>query len=129
MSRFRKPRCSANSGRREEEIALYHELLKKLPRESRLWISLGNALNYAGRSKEAVRALRRASQVSPSSGEPYWSLANLKSFRFADRDISAMQRALNRQIPTNDAVFFHFALGKAFEERAKYRQSFEHYLA
>jgi len=116
-------------GRREQEIGLYQELLAERPREPRLWISLGNALNYAGRSKEAVRALRRAAHFSPSSGEPFWSLANLKSFRFEDRDIGAMKRALNREITTDNAVFFHFALGKAFEERAKYPQSFEHYLA
>ena len=116
-------------GRREEEIALYEDLLRQRPREIRLWIGLANALNYLGRPLDAVQALRRAIKVRPSSGEAWWSLANLKSFRFDDRDIAAMQRTLRRSKAAEDRLHLHFALGSAFEGRADYRRSFDHYAA
>jgi tetratricopeptide (TPR) repeat protein len=116
-------------GRSQEEIALYEALLGQRPREVRLWISLANALNYCGRPLEAIDALRRAIKIHPSCGEPWWTLANLKSFRFDARDIAAMQRALRRSGAGEDAVHLHFALGRAFEGCADYRRSFDHYSA
>jgi tetratricopeptide (TPR) repeat protein len=116
-------------GRREEEIALYHELVREQPRNAPLWMTLGNALNYAGRRDEAVRALRKAIKLQPSFGEPWWSLANLKRFRFDDRDVAAMETALRRDLGPADALHFHFALGRAFEDRSRHEQSFAHYAA
>ena len=116
-------------GRRDEEIILYERLTREQPRHAGLWMSLGNALNYAGRKDDAVKALRRSIKLSPAFGEPWWSLANLKSFRFADDDIATMQGALRGDLDGTDALHFHFALGRAFEEREDYRQSFDHYSA
>jgi len=116
-------------GQRHDEIALYEDLLRKQPRRVRLWISLANALNYCGRPAQSVQALRRAIEVRPSAGEPWWRLADLKSFRFDDGDIAKMQRALRRSNTEEDAVHLHFALGSAFENRAKYQRSFDHYAA
>ena len=114
-------------GRRNEEAAMYRELLREQPRNAPLWMSLGNVLNYIGDSGEAVKALRKATRIAPSYGEPWWSLANLKRFRFADRDISTMQAALRGDLQPVDALHFHFALGRAFEDRGDYRRSFDHY--
>jgi tetratricopeptide (TPR) repeat protein len=116
-------------GRRKEEVALYEDLLRQRPRDIRLWIGLANALNYLGRPLEAAQALRQAIKIRPSSGETWWSLANLKSYRFDDRDIAAMQRTLRRSNAAEDALHLHFALGSAFEGRADYRRSFDHYAA
>lgn len=114
-------------GRRDEEIAIYRTLLREQPRNAPLWMSLGNALNYAGETDEAVKALRKATKLAPAYGEPWWSLANLKRFRFDDRDVSAMKKALGGSLDPVDALHFHFALGRAFEERGEYEQSFGHY--
>ena len=116
-------------GRRKEEVAMYRALLREQPRSPLLWMSLGNALNYLGEPDEAVKALRKAIKVAPTYGEPWWSLANLKRFRFGDRDISAMQAALRGDLPPIDALHFHFALGRAFEDRGDYDRSFDHYAA
>lgn len=114
-------------GRRDEEIAIYDELLKQNPKNAGLWMSQGNALNYAGRMDDAVAALRKATKLQPTFGEPWWSLANLKRFRFEDRDVFAMQAALRGELAAVDALHFHFALGRAFEERGDYSRSFDHY--
>ena len=119
----------AQLGRRDEEIAIYRDLLREQPRNAALWMSLGNALNYAGESAEAVEALRTATGLAPAFGEPWWSLANLKRFRFEDGDVAAMEQALRTELPPADALHFHFALGRAFEQRGDPARAFDHYAA
>jgi tetratricopeptide (TPR) repeat protein len=114
-------------GRHEEEIALYRLLVGERPDHAFLWMNLGNALKYAGRSDEAVDALRKAVKLRPTFGEGWWSLANVKTVRFDDRDLASMRKALRGKLSPQDALHFHFALGKALEDRSAYEQSFRHY--
>jgi tetratricopeptide (TPR) repeat protein len=116
-------------GRRDEEIAIYRQLVKQRQRDPHLWMSLGTALNYAGRIDEAVKALRRSIKLAPAFGEPWWSLANLKRFRFDERDVAAIKAALRGNLSPVDALHLHFALGRALEQRGEYEQSFDHYAA
>jgi tetratricopeptide (TPR) repeat protein len=116
-------------GRRDEEIAIYDRLVKERPRDARLWMSRGNALYYSGRLDEAVKDLRKAIKLESRFGEPWWSLANLKRFQFSNADVASMQKALRDNIMPIDALHFHFALGRAFEQRGEYERSFDHYLA
>ena len=125
--RAREAALLGQVGRRDEEIALYRELVGEQPKNAQLWMTLGTALNYAGKRDEAVEALRRAIKLQPTFGEPWWSLANLKSFRFDERDIAAMETALRGELRPIDALHFHFALGRAFEELREFQKSFEHY--
>jgi tetratricopeptide (TPR) repeat protein len=127
--RAREAALLGQIGRRDEEIALYRELVAEQPKSPGLWMTLGTALNYAGKRQEAVEALRRAVKLQPTFGEPWWSLANLKSFRFHERDIRSMEAALSRELRPIDALHFHFALGRAFEGLGEYEKSFEHYSA
>ncbi|MBW8733917.1 MAG: sulfotransferase, partial [Asticcacaulis sp.] len=63
-------------------------------------------------------------------GEVWWSLANLKTYRFSDADVAAMRRAL--EVPgLSDADRLHldFALGKALEDRKDFAAAFSHYAA
>ena len=43
-------------GRHEPEIAIYEQLVARHPDHCALWMSLGNALKYAGRAQDSVRA-------------------------------------------------------------------------
>ena len=62
-------------------------------------MSYGHALKTAGRQADSVAAYRRAIAMEPTLGEAYWSLANLKTFRFSDADVRAMRaRARARRI-------------------------------
>jgi tetratricopeptide (TPR) repeat protein len=90
----------------------------------------------AGRQEEAIAAYRHALELAPQLGEAYWSLANLKTFRFDGQDIAAMHTALEQAsalTPTRasveDQLHLHFALGKAYEDEARYPESFQHYAA
>src|SRR6185295_16248972 len=67
-------------------------------------------------------------ELAPHLGEAYWSLANLKTFRFTPADIEAMQAQLaTTNLTDDDRLQFHFALGKAFEDARQFTESFQHY--
>ncbi|HEU5285596.1 MAG TPA: sulfotransferase, partial [Sphingomicrobium sp.] len=114
-------------GQHDRQIAVYRDMARDFPNNAPVWMSLGNALKTVGLLDEAVDALRRAIGARPTYGEAYWTLANFKSFRFTAADISAMRKALRGKLDDSDALHFHFALGKAFEDRNDYRASFRHY--
>ena len=114
-------------GRHEREIAIYERLTAASPKNCVLWMCLGNALKTIGRLDDAVTALRQAIKARPTYGEAYWTLANFKSFRFAPSDVAAMRKALKGKLEPQDALHFHFALGKALEDRGDAESAFRHY--
>jgi hypothetical protein len=116
-------------GDHDRQIALYEELTRKSPGNPSMWNSLGNALKTVGRTDEAVRSIRRAIKARPTYGAGYWSLANFKSFKFSQRDIDLMNRALTKKLTADDALHFHFALGKAYEDQNEFENSYRHYAA
>src|SRR5205085_12026666 len=50
-----------------------------------------------------------------------------KTFRFENRDIAAMRKALKGDLAPVDAMHFRFALGKAMEDRDVASESFAQY--
>ena len=115
-------------GEYEASLALYREVLDEYPNQARVWMSYGHALKTAGKEVEGIAAYRRALELQPLLGEAYWSLANLKTFRFTPGDVAAMQAALTRaDLEASERYHFEFALGKALEDAAEYADSFRHY--
>jgi tetratricopeptide (TPR) repeat protein len=114
----------------ENAIKLYEEVLAEHPGYSRIWHSFGHTLKTAGQTQRAVEVYRHSIALEPNYGEAYWSLANLKTFRFSDDDIAAMRAQLARSdLGEEDRFHFDFALGKALEDKALYESSFAHYEA
>jgi hypothetical protein len=61
-------------------------------------------------------------------GEAWWSLANLKTFRFEPGDLATMRALLGQEGLTEaDRFHFHFAIGKALEDMGDWEGSFRHY--
>ncbi len=117
-------------GEYDAGIELYEAILGEYPHNPRVWMSHGHALKTAGRQDEAIAAYRRSIALDPGFGEAYWSLANLKTFRFGDDEIAAMRAQLARtDLDSEHRFHFDFALGKALEDRAEYAESFAHYAA
>ena len=116
-------------GMHERQVSLLQAMVRDRPLDADLWVTLGNALKTVGRTGEAVKALQRAIRLQPTRGNPWWTLANFKSFKFTLRDITQMRTALRGRIALEDAHHIHFALGKALEDRAEYEDSFRHYEA
>jgi tetratricopeptide (TPR) repeat protein len=115
-------------GSYEEAILVYEQVLAAVPGQPKVWMSYGHALKTVGRQPEAIAAYRRALDLAPSLGEVWWSLANLKTVPFADADVAAMEAALAREgLGREDRFHLHFALGRAYEERRGFADSFPHY--
>jgi predicted Zn-dependent protease len=117
-------------GEYAESLKLYEELLAEYPHQPKAWISYGHALKTAGRTNDCIAAYRRTLALAPTMGEAYWSLANLKTFRFEAEDLSAIRSALGRtDLSEEDRACFEFALGKALEDQADYAGAFAQYAA
>jgi len=115
-------------GRHEEALAIYRELLETAHRDADLHLSIGHALKTLGRQPEAIDAYRQAAIARPDFGDAYWSLANLKTYRFADDEVARMRQ--HAQAPTTaleDRYHLCFALGKALEDAGEFAQSFASY--
>ena len=117
-----------NVGEYAQAIDLYAHLLAEYPRQAMVWLSFGHVLKTAGRQDESIRAYRRSLELVPTLAVAWWSLANLKTFRFSAADVEAMRSQLARtDASTDDRVHLEFALGKAREDAEEFEASFRHY--
>ena len=113
-----------------EAIELYESLLRKTPKQPRLWLSYGHMLKTVGRQADGVAAYRKALAIQPTLGEAWWSLANLKTVRFDETDIAAMELALkSSRLADADRLHLDFALGKAMHDAGRHKAAFDHYRA
>ena len=84
-----------NIGEYDKAIACFETWVSKHPAAEN-WMFYGYALSTAGRSQDCMAAYREAIALKPDLGEAYWSLSNLKTFRFKPAEIIAMYEALDR---------------------------------
>lgn len=106
----------------------YEDLLKHHPDQPKMWLSYGHALRAVGKQDESIAAYRRSIHLMPSFGEAYWSLANLKTFRFENSEVAAMRTQLARgDLTPDDRLHLNFALGKALEDEGAFAESFDSY--
>ena len=115
-------------GEYEKAIESYGSLLSEYPKQPKAWMSYGHALKTVGRTPDSIDAYKKSITLQPSLGEAYWSLANLKTFKFENSDVEAMEAQLARSdIVDDDRLHLHFALGKALEDTHAFERSFNHY--
>jgi tetratricopeptide (TPR) repeat protein len=112
----------------DKALQLYRELLLATPQDAELHLSIGHGLKTHGRTQAAIESYRAAAAVRPGFGEAYWSLANLKTYRFTDAEIARMRsEEAAARIQLVDRYHLCFALGKALEDRTDYAESFACY--
>jgi tetratricopeptide (TPR) repeat protein len=115
-------------GQHDRSLDILAALIAESPQNPSAWVNYGHELRAAGRQAESVEAYRRAIELAPTGGAAYWSLANLKTFRFGEAEIAAMRDLLKSpDLPLYDRTTLEFALAKALEDQARYAESFEHY--
>lgn len=115
-------------GEYERAIELYSRLLSEYSDNAKVWLSFGHVLKTEGSVARCIDAYRKSLELSPGFGEAYWSLANLKTFRFSDDEISAMHEQLeDKNLSGENRWHIQFALGKAHEDAREYADSFRHY--
>lgn len=109
-------------------LQLLDEVLALLPEDSITLTSRGHALKTRGDQQEAIASYRRAIAANPWHGEAYYSLSNLKTYRFSEAQINDMLALEQREeLAPASQVHLAFALGKAFEDEGDYSRSFEYY--
>jgi len=115
-------------GDHEAALARYRELLAGNTQAAELQLSIAHSLKTLGRTPEAVEAYRAAAALRPDFGDAYWSLANLKTYRFTDAELAHMRGAeAAAATALVDRYHLCFALGKALEDRGAYAESFRYY--
>ncbi len=116
-------------GQHERAIGIYRGLLAQAARPADLHLSIAHSLKTMGRAAEAITEYRAAAAAARRDyGDAYWSLANLKTYRFEGEELERM-RIAEAAPATSGTDRYHlcFALGKALEDRADYGRSFEYY--
>lgn len=115
-------------GKFDEALQVYDRIIKAHPEFERTFLSRGHALKTVGRVEEGIESYRSAYRVRQSFGDAYWSLANLKTYRFTDEEIVQMRSQIERaETAIDDRYHLCFALGKALEDRERYEESFAFY--
>jgi tetratricopeptide (TPR) repeat protein len=115
-------------GNFDEAMLVYEALLGSMPNNPGINLTYGHALKTVGRQDDAIIAYRRAYQMRPDCGDAYWSLANLKTYRFDEGEIAQMrEREAATSTSLEDRYHLCFALGKALEDRGAYADSFDYY--
>ena len=121
--------CCVGLGQHERATRLYRELLEGAAQPAELHLSIAHSLKTQGQDAEAILEYRAAAAARADYGDAYWSLANLKTYRFEDQELQRMQAAeATAAVATIDRIHLCFALGKALEDRLQYAQSYQYYL-
>jgi len=115
-------------GNFDEAMETYETLIRTLPANPGVSLTHGHALKTVGRQEEAIEAYRRAYAIKPDLGDAFWSLANLKTYRFTDAELDQMRvQEASASIALADRYHLCFALGKALEDRGQFEDSFVYY--
>lgn len=116
-------------GRFDEALQVYDKVIATHPDFEQTFVSRGHALKTIGRIDDGIESYRAAYQVRADYGDAYWSLANLKTYRFTDEEIAQMRAQIERpETPADDRFHLCFALGKGLEDRDQYEESFAYYV-
>lgn len=112
----------------EQAIALLEQALADNPDHNPALSQLGLALKTIGEQQRAIEVLRRCIANDELYGEAYWTLSDMKTFKFDDQEVVNMERILaDDQLNDARQVQFGYALGKALEHRQDYQRAFSCY--
>jgi tetratricopeptide (TPR) repeat protein len=119
-------------GAHRQAVEIYAALLADPTHDPRsradLYVSIGHSHKALGHRDAAIDAYRAAAAARPDFGDAYWSLANLKTYRFTDAELGRLEAAeAAPDTATIDRLHLCFALGKAYEDRQDYGRSFGYY--
>lgn len=111
-----------------EAIASYRRCLALKPTHVGALMGLGHVLKAVGDYEGSVASYNACIREMPENGETYWSLANLKRYRFDDAMTAEMEkRVAMTGNDTQSAVNFLFALGKAYEDDGNFERAWHFY--
>lgn len=115
-------------GEVEQAIVIYQQILQQHHNLPGMQLLLGHAHKANGDIEQAISAYQAAYTIRADFGDAYWSLANTKTYRFTQSELTQMQAQLDKpDIELDDRVHFEFALAKTYEDAKKFDTAFNHY--
>ena len=105
----------------------YLKALKYKPNSPRVHLSLGHVYKTMGQIDNSINSYKNTILQNNLSGEAYWSLANLKTYSFTKTEIQQMETTLKSEMSDIERSQMHFALGKAYEVKKDFDNSFKNY--
>jgi tetratricopeptide (TPR) repeat protein len=128
MYRTQQATAYAGLGDFQSAIRIYQQLCAETPQAAEIHLSLAHALKTQGRQQQAIESYRTAAAARPGYGDAYWSLANLKTYRFTDTELTRMRaEEAAPGAALVDRYHLCFALGKGLEDRGEYAESYQYY--
>lgn len=118
----------AHAGYTELAQRTYARAVALEPGSPGLQMGYAHVLKTAGDQPASLQAYRAAIAAKPDFGEAYWSMANLKVFRFEQAEVAAMEKQLERDDLSSSAeIHFRFSLGKACEDLGDIDRAWQYY--
>jgi tetratricopeptide (TPR) repeat protein len=115
-------------GRYEEALSLYRQLLGEAPGNVEIQLCIAHALQTVGNRQDAIDAFRFAADSNEGFTAACFALANMKAYRFSDEEIARMRaREMAPDTTLSERYHLCFALGKAYEDRKAFAESFAWY--
>ncbi len=105
------------------------ECIELRPEVAATYLQMGHVYKATGHASRAELCYKKYIDLSATEkGTGYWSLADLKSHTFSDKEVADMQRELElmqKNPPQSSAL--NFALGHAAEKKENYSEALEYY--
>ncbi len=112
----------------EKSVQAYARSVALSPNKAGVQMGYAHVLKTVGDQAGALKAYRAAVEAKPEFGEVYWSMANLKIFKFEDDEVLAMHTQLDNEDLSESADYhIRFALGKAYEDKKDYATAWKYY--
>ena len=112
----------------DESLELYDQVLKTEPNNTDILLSKGHLYKTSGDIPKAIDSYQEAYAKDKYFGDAYWSLANLKTYKFTNAEIKNLNDMVkDDNLPDSEKTYMHFALGKAYEDNQEFNLSFDHY--
>ncbi len=115
-------------GNIEKALEILIDINQQHGEQAQVNLLLGHAYKTNGNTQKSIAAYQQAYKLEPSLGDAFWSLANIKTYQFSNTEIVKMQKATESpNVSKQEKIYFHFALGKAYEDAKEYKDSYHHY--
>jgi tetratricopeptide (TPR) repeat protein len=118
----------ATAGRLDEAVKHGLKAIKIAPKEAAYHQNVGNIYLQLGNRNEAIKYLTKSCTLNPDFGQAFYNLSRVQNFTERDRQmIHRMENALGHAMPVISRQYFHFALGKAYDDLGECDNAFTNY--